>query len=821
MSAPTNFVLRFDFCLTDFRIRLKSIARNGIAILLGFWLCLGLARAQTPQVPQGGTNTFPYTASVGGSTTGWIITQGGTTVSTTATPAGWTVGFTSPNFTVSASASATLATGYSVKISNSPYSSVTASFDVVASSPSALASVSVTPSTVSQGIASTGMVTLSSGAPVGGTVVSLSSGSALASVPASVSFTAGQSTQTFSVTTSLTPLVTASTPVTLTATAGAVTKTTVLTLNPRPKITMISPSVGVTGGSPANFRVTLDLAPVGGNIVVSMSSNVGAAVPPATATIYAGSTYTDVGVTTTAVSTQQTGTITATLDGTSKTGTVNVYPPQIPDGGLSISPNQLTGGGTVYGSVYMNGPAPAGGASISVSCSNNAALGFGTFPSTSAFPGTVIIPAGQTSTNFTLSTSTVNTLTTVTVTALYSGSGAQASLTLAPANLRLTALLPPGTLRLEWDSIALGTSFILKRKIGGGAFTTVATLSNSVRLYDDVQGASFVPGTVYIYELYDTTNMGVIAGRISVTKFVAYKSAAVDNQTADARVDLRFPGTLADPLPFQNFPFGARVYRGGLFVGYNADPSRVARSFARFNAPQAPPTGVTYRFGSIAAFCNGAYTTGNNSVSAQVGCQALTNTTWTGADLVWSNAPTPTTFSPGAATNTQTVSYNPANGAPGWTIWPLAQPVYDAVKNVQPLSVVLASPNETQAGWLYFAKTESDATKSPLVVHAWDYPTLISLSVSPSTIAAGGGGGIVTVSVNGIGIGDSVPVEITVNYDVYSTNSTGATVSMHYTYNSTLTYTGLNRFFSIGASGAYQISIVATCNGDFASLGIN
>ena len=90
------------------------------------------------------------------------------------------------------------------EINGKPYTSA-AEIDLlgsIVSGPAALASVSVNPAIVVGGSPSTGTVTLTGPAPSGGAVVSLSSNSAAATVPPSVTVPAGNSTATFAIATS-------------------------------------------------------------------------------------------------------------------------------------------------------------------------------------------------------------------------------------------------------------------------------------------------------------------------------------------------------------------------------------------------------------------------------------------------------------------------------------------------------------------------------------------------------------------------------------------------------------------------------------------
>ena len=93
-----------------------------------------------------------------------------------------------------------------------------------------LSTLTVNPTTVVGGNSSQGTVTLTSAAPSGGAAVTLSSSNtAVATVPASVTVSAGATSASFTVTTKS---VTASTSVTISAAYGGVTRTATLTITP-------------------------------------------------------------------------------------------------------------------------------------------------------------------------------------------------------------------------------------------------------------------------------------------------------------------------------------------------------------------------------------------------------------------------------------------------------------------------------------------------------------------------------------------------------------------------------------------------------------
>ncbi len=162
----------------------------------------------------------------------------------------------------------------------------TATFSINNSFP--LRSVSTNPATVTAGQGSTGSVTLSSVAPSGGAVVSLSSNNAAAQVPLSVTIPANATSAPFNITTSTVGVATL---VTISANYNGVTQTTTLTVNPVDILQSVSvnPSA-VTGGQGSTGTVTLSNAALSGGAAVSLSSNNAAAQVPLNVTIPANAT---------------------------------------------------------------------------------------------------------------------------------------------------------------------------------------------------------------------------------------------------------------------------------------------------------------------------------------------------------------------------------------------------------------------------------------------------------------------------------------------------------------------------------------------------
>ena len=299
-----------------------------------------------------------------------------------------------------------------------------------------LSSIALSPTTVSAGVPSSGLVTLSGTAPSGGAVVTLSSSNtSAATVPASVTVPAGVISARFAVATSS---VTTQTSVTITASYGSGSQqSAVLTVTPAtsaPSLTSLTVNpTSVNGGNSSTGTVTLSSAAEAGGVMVSLSSSdTSVATVPPNVTVAAGATSASFTVKTNPVSASTTSTITGSYAGVQKS-TLLTITPQPPSGpsltSLTLNPASVPGGTSSIGTVALNGLAPAGGIVISLSSSNAAVA---------VVPSSVTIAAGATNATFTVSTMTVTSATTSTISASYNGVTLTAVQTITPVP-------PPGT----------------------------------------------------------------------------------------------------------------------------------------------------------------------------------------------------------------------------------------------------------------------------------------------------------------------------------------------------------------------------------------
>ena len=265
------------------------------------------------------------------------------------------------------------------------------------------ASLALSPTSVTGGTPSTGTVTLTSAAPSGGRSVTLASNSGLASVPSSVTVSAGATSTTFTVTTTA-PTQTSS--ATVTATAGGVSRSAVLTVTAGASAATltsltINPNTVVELSTSTGTLTLSAAAPAGGVLVTLMSSNTAATVPP-NVTVPAGSSSATFAVTAGSTSSTSSSIITASAGGVSRTAGITVTTESPTLSNLFVGPLSVTGGTSATGTVTLTAPAPANGSGVTVSLSSDN-------PSIASVPASVTVDPGNELGSFTVSTSPVNT----------------------------------------------------------------------------------------------------------------------------------------------------------------------------------------------------------------------------------------------------------------------------------------------------------------------------------------------------------------------------------------------------------------------------
>jgi hypothetical protein len=362
----------------------------------------------------GGSSTGTVTMNGPAPLAGAVISLSSSNTGVASVPASVTMaaGATSASFTVTtgpvtASTNVTISAAYNGITENA----------LLGVESSTLSLLSLSPSTVTGGTSSTGTINLSSAAPSGGAVVSLSSSDpSVAALPPSVTVPAGATSATFTVATTA---VAASTSITITAASSGATQTASLTVLP-PTLTSVSMAPArLTGGSSSTGTVILSgPAPSSGVAISLSSSDSSVAAVPSSVTVPAGATGVTFTTTTAPVAATASVTIFATNSGVTQSASLIVLPPVLMS--LTLNPSSITGGGSSTGTVTLDGPAPAGGAVVFLSSSNGLAA---------MVPSSVTIPAYSTTATFTVSTLPVALTTNVTITASYKGVSRAAILT--------------------------------------------------------------------------------------------------------------------------------------------------------------------------------------------------------------------------------------------------------------------------------------------------------------------------------------------------------------------------------------------------------
>ena len=184
----------------------------------------------------------------------------------------------------------------------------------------------------------------------------------------------------------------------------------------------VNPASVVGGSQSSTGTVTLSApAPSGGAVVSLSSSNTGVATVPASVTVAAGATSTSFTISTAVVAASTSVSISASYAGVTKSASLTVTPPPPTVSSLTLNPSSVTGGlQSSTGTVTLSGPAPAGGARVTLSSNNSAAQ----------VPSSVTVPAGATSASFTVSTSVVLLPTSATITASYNNTSRSATLSI-------------------------------------------------------------------------------------------------------------------------------------------------------------------------------------------------------------------------------------------------------------------------------------------------------------------------------------------------------------------------------------------------------
>jgi len=335
--------------------------------------------------------------------------------------------------------------------------------------PAAPASMVLTNSALYSGNTTWVQIQLTNAAPAGGAVINLTSSNPLAApVPASVNMPGNTAWMQFQMQAGQ---VTSPTPVTLTATLNSGQASLQFNVLPPSLNSIVLTPSTISGGARSGAIVMLNGQAPAGGAVVDLSSDSASAIPPALATIPAGSSSVSVAIPTNAVAANTLANISAGWNGASVQSQLMLTPQGQP-ASIALSPASVTGSTGTFATVTM-AAASATDQTLQIS-SNNAAASLTAI--------VVLIPAGSTTGGFFINTAPVSAQTLATISVSGGGVTRSATLTLNPA-------VAPTTTSLAVTAGGRGG----ERVISNPAGLSVATGSTG--------SAQFAPGTAVMLSI--------------------------------------------------------------------------------------------------------------------------------------------------------------------------------------------------------------------------------------------------------------------------------------------------------------------------------
>lgn len=280
-----------------------------------------------------------------------------------------------------------------------------------------LKSLALKPTAVVGGVDAVATVTIASPAPASGLVIALSSNSAFATAPPTVTIPASATTATFNVSTTAVATPGAAM---ISATVTGTTKTVSLSLLPPSLSSFTISTKSVVGGQSLTATINLSSPAPAAGMTVTISSSPIALIMPSTVTIPGGTQTATFSVGTVPEPTTSAPTLYASLNGIVKTESLTIRAPAL--GTLVFSPSSVIGGGTSQGTIIIGSPAPKTGLPITLSSD-------ATFATVA--PQVKIAP-GATSVTFTVKTSHVATTGVATITFGLNGVTKTAIVTVKP-----------------------------------------------------------------------------------------------------------------------------------------------------------------------------------------------------------------------------------------------------------------------------------------------------------------------------------------------------------------------------------------------------
>jgi hypothetical protein len=262
-------------------------------------------------------------------------------------------------------------------------------------------------------------------------------------------------------------------------------------------------SSSVLGGVSESGEITLAGPAPWGGTYVSLTSSSPSATVPSSVLVARETESTAISVNTTPVAAKTTVTITAILGTIKKTATFTIVPPSVT--GVAASPNPVPGGTSCTGTVHLNGAAPTGGTTVTLS-SNSKLL---------VVPAKVVVAAGSSSGKFTITATAVDSNQTATISARTGSALQTATVTIEAPSFTGFSISPTSFVG------ASSTAVTGKVRIGSPAPTggAVVTLTSSL------PAAASVPSSVTIPTGATSATFTVKHSAVKSAQYVTVKAA--------------------------------------------------------------------------------------------------------------------------------------------------------------------------------------------------------------------------------------------------------------------------------------------------------
>ena len=512
-------------------------------------------------------------------------------------------------------------------------------------SPLGVTSLTLAPTSLQGGASSTGTVTLNGNAPAGGVSVTLASNNVGAQVPGTVSVAAGQSTATFTITTSGVASVTTAT---ITATYGSSSQNAPLTINPATLQSIALSPTTVVGGSNSTATVTLS-GPAGpSGTVVNLTSSSSSATVPATMTVAAGASTGTFTVTTSSVSTATTATITGSLNSVNQTATLTINPAGLSS--VSLNPSTVTGGTNSTGTVTLVGPAGPSGVTVNLTSQD---------PTNVSVPSSVTIASGSTSASFTVVTLKSYRLSyTNTITATQGATTKTATLTVQGDSVSSLALNPTS---IGGAGTSTGTVTLAGAAPTGG---WVVNLSAANTSYATVQASVTVAaGSTTATFPITSSQRGSTVSTVISAKDGGSTATATLTITGDSLKSLAFsPSTIGGNMSSTGtVTLNSPAPTGGWVVTLKSAVSAYATLPASITIPAGSSTG-TFTVTSAQRSSSVTFAIYASDVGSQVSAALTVN-----GDSILSFTVSPTSVGP-TQTSTGTVTLKSPAPVGGWLV---------------------------------------------------------------------------------------------------------------------------------------------------------